>query len=172
MKLGRFRGYETPSHKAFMRLTVLVLDLGVFFGAAAALAHRLTLWARKSGSPTKAWSATARMYAMVLLQPCLIMIDHGHFQYNSVCLGLAVAGAAAVSGGRFQGELLGSILFSLSSNFKQMALYYSPAFFFWLLASCMWSTSSGTAVAGGRGDATLSARWAMVECSALAWRWL
>ncbi|CAN0359853.1 unnamed protein product, partial [Ascophyllum nodosum] len=26
-----------------------------------------------------------------------------HFQYNSVCLGLAVAGAAAVSGGRFQG---------------------------------------------------------------------
>ena len=26
--------------QAFMRLTVLVLDLGVFFGAAAALAHR------------------------------------------------------------------------------------------------------------------------------------
>ena len=43
-------------------------------------------------------------------------------------------------------ELLGSILFSLSLNFKQMALYYSPAFFFWLLASCMWSTASGTAV--------------------------
>ena len=43
-------------------------------------------------------------------------------------------------------ELLGSILFSLSLNFKQMALYYSPAFLFWLLASCMWSTSSGIAV--------------------------
>ena len=43
-------------------------------------------------------------------------------------------------------ELLGSILFSLSLNFKQMALYYSPSFFFWLLASCMWSTASGTAV--------------------------
>ncbi|CAN0360213.1 unnamed protein product, partial [Ascophyllum nodosum] len=39
-------------------------------------------------------------------------------------------------------ELLGSILFSLSLNFKQMA----PSFFFWLLASCMWSTASGTAV--------------------------
>ena len=54
-------------------------------------------------------------------------------------------------------ELLGSVLFSLSLNFKQMALYYSPAFFFWLLASCMWSTSSGTAVGellgrGGGGD--------------------
>ena len=54
-------------------------------------------------------------------------------------------------------ELLGSILFSLSLNFKQMALYYSPAFFFWLLASCMWSTASGTAVGellggGGGGD--------------------
>ncbi|CAN0468740.1 unnamed protein product, partial [Ascophyllum nodosum] len=40
MELGRSRGYEIPSHKAFMRLTVLVLDLGVFFGAAAARAHR------------------------------------------------------------------------------------------------------------------------------------
>ncbi|CAN0021209.1 unnamed protein product, partial [Ascophyllum nodosum] len=40
MELGRSPGYETPSHKAFMRLTVLVLDLGVFFGAAVALAHR------------------------------------------------------------------------------------------------------------------------------------
>lgn len=34
-------------------------------------------------------------------------------------------------------ELLGSVLFSLSLNFKQMALYYAPAFFFFLLASCV-----------------------------------
>lgn len=33
-------------------------------------------------------------------------------------------------------ELFGSVLFSLSLNFKQMALYYAPAFFFFLLASC------------------------------------
>lgn len=29
------------------------------------------------------------------------------------------------------------MLFSLSLNFKQMALYYAPAFFFFLLASCV-----------------------------------
>lgn len=43
---------------------------------------------------------------MVLLQPSLVLIDHGHFQYNSVCLGLAMAGAAAVvGGGRRGGEV-------------------------------------------------------------------
>lgn len=40
---------------------------------------------------------------MVLLQPSLVLIDHGHFQYNSVCLGLAMAAAAAVAGGRRRG---------------------------------------------------------------------
>lgn len=29
------------------------------------------------------------------------------------------------------------MLFSMSLNFKQMALYYAPAFFFFLLASCL-----------------------------------
>ncbi len=40
---------------------------------------------------------------MVLLQPSLVLIDHGHFQYNSVCLGLAMAAAAAVAGGKRRG---------------------------------------------------------------------
>lgn len=40
---------------------------------------------------------------MVLLQPSLVLVDHGHFQYNSVCLGLAMAGAAAVSSGKRRG---------------------------------------------------------------------
>lgn len=40
---------------------------------------------------------------MVLLQPSLVLVDHGHFQYNSVCLGLAVAGASAVASGTRRG---------------------------------------------------------------------
>lgn len=41
---------------------------------------------------------------------------------------------------------LGSFFFCLSLNFKQMALYYSPAFFFWLLAWAIWGAASRTAV--------------------------
>ncbi len=44
-------------------------------------------------------------------------------------------------------ELLGSALFSLSLNFKQMALYYAPAIFFFLLASCV--RGGGGGVGGG-----------------------
>lgn len=52
----------------------------------------------------KRWdSAATRALAMVLLQPALVLIDHGHFQYNSVCLGLAMAAAAAVAGGKRRG---------------------------------------------------------------------
>lgn len=54
--------------------------------------------------PRERWEAAAtRTLAMVLLQPSLVLIDHGHFQYNSVCLGLAMAGAAAVAGGQRRG---------------------------------------------------------------------
>lgn len=42
-------------------------------------------------------------FLMVLLQPSLVVIDHGHFQYNSVCLGLAMGGAAAIAGGGRRG---------------------------------------------------------------------
>lgn len=45
-------------------------------------------------------------------------------------------------------ELLGSVLFSLSLNFKQMALYYAPAIFFFLLASCVSESSAGREVVG------------------------
>ncbi|CAM9965391.1 unnamed protein product, partial [Hapterophycus canaliculatus] len=150
MSLGLSRGYETATHKAFMRLTVLLLDLAIFFPAAAALTSRwiIIIWAarrRTSGVVRQRWDpAATRTLAMVLLQPSLVLVDHGHFQYNSVCLGLATAAAAAVASGKRRGaELFGSILFCLSLNFKQMALYYAPAFFFYLLGACFWGRAPG-----------------------------
>ncbi|CAB1115447.1 unnamed protein product [Ectocarpus sp. CCAP 1310/34] len=160
MALGLSRGYETQSHKAFMRMTVLLLDLAIFFPAAAALTRRLAIdraMRRGRGVPLlQRWDhpASTRGLCMVLLSPSLVLVDHGHFQYNCVCLGLAVAAAAAVASGKRRGELVGSALFSLSLNFKQMALYYAPAFFFYLLASCVWSNPAGTEAIGSHADGT------------------
>lgn len=102
-----------------------------------------------------------------LLQPAAVLIDHGHFQYNNISLGFAVCplqnppqshaclswvesswhdnttdkglsaqagAAAAVASGK---EVLGSILFCLSLNHKQMSMYYAPAFFAHLLGRCL-----------------------------------
>lgn len=74
----------------------------------------------------------ARLFALaaLLLNPAHILIDHGHFQYNCISLGLAMAAAASICAGR---QLVGSFLFCLSLNHKQMSLFYAPAFFAHLL---------------------------------------
>lgn len=69
-------------------------------------------------------------FFFILVQPGLILIDHGHFQYNGVSIGLAILGIALILK---DNDMLGSFFFALSLNFKQMSLYYSPAFFFYLL---------------------------------------
>ncbi|KAL6498138.1 hypothetical protein OROGR_028535 [Orobanche gracilis] len=91
--------------------------------------------------------------AIILLNPCLILIDHGHFQYNCISLGLTTAAVAAVLSNR---DLVGSLLFCLALNHKQnatmehrsgsggydlllglMSAYYAPAFFGYLLGKCL-----------------------------------
>jgi len=110
--LGTSHGYESETHKALMRFTVLVLDALVFFPATFWLSKHLRSSANK-----------ATVAGLVLLQPSLILIDHGHFQYNCVSLGLACGAAAALLEGR---DVAASVLFCLSLNFKQMSLYYAP----------------------------------------------
>lgn len=67
---------------------------------------------------------------VVLCQPALVLIDYGHFQYNSVSLGLTLWGIVAVVG---DWDVFGSVAFCLALNYKQMELYHSLPFFFYLL---------------------------------------
>eukprot|EP00904_Undaria_pinnatifida_P013402 jgi/Undpi1/9192/HiC_scaffold_26.g11650.m1 len=146
MALGSSRGYETSSHKVSVKLSCYCW---------------LSRRNGKAGAPAGAWEAVGtKAFLMVLLHPALVLIDHGHFQYNSICLGLAMASAAAVTSGERGGELFGSVLFALSLNFKQMALYYAPAFFFYLLAWCLWGAAGGNTI--GSSYAAVGARWGRV----------
>lgn len=66
-----------------------------------------------------------------------MLIDHGHFQYNTVALGLALWSFHFMTkGSGFQNCVWGSFLFCMSLNFKQMTLYYAPAVFMYLLGRC------------------------------------
>ncbi|KAI9032267.1 glycosyl transferase [Hyaloraphidium curvatum] len=121
--LDASRGAEGYGLKLFMRWTVAVSELLVYLPA--------VYWFCRTWAP--AWRDRQLLFALVYLQPALILIDHGHFQYNAVMLGLAVAAFALFCRRRY---LLGSACFVLSLMFKQMALYYSLPVFVFLLAKC------------------------------------
>ncbi|CAM8946747.1 unnamed protein product [Rhodiola kirilowii] len=128
VQLFTSRGHESYMGKLLMRWTVLSSDVLLFFPAVIyfLLAYYRGQSVRRSDI---VWHA-----AMVLLNPCLILIDHGHFQYNCISLGFTVGAVAAVLSKR---ELLAGILFSLSLNHKQMSAYFAPAFFSYLLGKCL-----------------------------------
>ncbi|KIK01855.1 glycosyltransferase family 57 protein [Laccaria amethystina LaAM-08-1] len=127
MALDQSRGIETPASKLFMRLTVVVFELLVYIPALVMFAR---VW---QGSRSKRTQELALL--TLLLQPALLLIDHGHFQYNSVMLGLTLFAMNFFATGQ---DLLGAFCFVLSLGFKQMALYYAPAIGSYLLAKCLY----------------------------------
>jgi len=70
--------------------------------------------------------------ALVLFNPALFIIDHIHFQYNGMMLGLLLLSAAEMQKGRVYRA---SILFCLLLNMKQIFLYVAPVYFVYLLRS-------------------------------------
>lgn len=141
--LGASRGYETQTHKTFMRASALLSDVLCMFPAMLCVVSHMYRRAMAPGSgrgatlgpPTGVRSEWNRRYILQLLvctfNPTLLIIDHGHFQYNSVSIALAIGAVWCIAR---DWDLTGSVLFCLSLNFKQMSLFYSPAFFFYLLS--------------------------------------
>ncbi|BET02607.1 asparagine-linked glycosylation 6, alpha-1,3-glucosyltransferase homolog (S. cerevisiae) [Nesidiocoris tenuis] len=128
ISLGASRGHESPGHKAFMRGTVLLADMVTYFLPAIVI---MLTDNRIFGAPCPA-PMTVTGYALITY-PGLILIDHGHFQYNCVSLGLVLAACCALF---YRRDVLAAVLFSLALNYKQMALYYALPIFMYLLNRC------------------------------------
>jgi alpha-1,3-glucosyltransferase len=71
----------------------------------------------------------------ILLHPSLILIDNGHFQYNSFPLSLTLLSVHLFQRGS---DLTGAVCFSIGLLFKQMGLYWSVAVFGYLMGKCVW----------------------------------
>ncbi|ONK67989.1 uncharacterized protein A4U43_C05F6000 [Asparagus officinalis] len=126
VELGSSRGFESYRSKLMMRWTVITSDLMVFFPS--------VLWFVWVYCKGKEEESSPWLLAMILLNPCSILIDHGHFQYNCISLGLTLGAIAAVLS---RNEILAAVLFSLAINHKQMSMYFAPAFFSHLLGKCL-----------------------------------
>jgi len=132
VKLRESRGFENAAHKHFMRLTVLIADIFIYLPAIIYFIINSHSWDNHQFSESNIFKFTKRDIAVLiaLIYPGLILIDHGHFQYNCVSLGFFVAAVAVVLQDSF---VIGSILFVLALNYKQMELYHALPFFFYIL---------------------------------------
>lgn len=138
--LHKSKGYELPGGKFFMRFTVLIADAVILTPAIMYSLQSLGQCRLKSPQMTANTDKHMDKFSSILfpllclIGPSNILIDHGHFQYNGVCIGLALLGSTSILEDR---DVIGSIFFCLALNFKQMALYYAPVFFFALLRKCL-----------------------------------
>lgn len=127
-ELHKSRGLDDPTMKTYMRATVLVSEYLTLVPALVYFVRRFSYAHRVSS-----WEASIALMA-VLMQPGLLLIDHAHFQYNTVMLGFVVASLACILGERY---LWSCVFFVAALGFKQMTLYYAPVVFAYLLGSCL-----------------------------------
>ena len=126
--INKSRRIEEQLLKVFMRATVITSEYFVYIPAVIIF---LRHYSRQQGTGT---TSTATALVAILMQPATLLIDHGHFQYNTVMLGFMVASISSVYAGRL---LWSCIFFVAALGFKQMALYYAPAMGAFLLGSCL-----------------------------------
>ncbi|PVH92688.1 glycosyltransferase family 57 protein [Periconia macrospinosa] len=126
--LYRSRALDDPSLKLYMRATVFISEYLIYVPAIVVCLRRYS-----RAEKVNVWEASIALVA-VLMQPANMLIDHGHFQYNTVMLGLAVASMSSMLAGR---HLWSCAFFVGALGFKQMALFYAPAVFAYLLGICV-----------------------------------
>jgi alpha-1,3-glucosyltransferase len=122
------RGLDDPTLKVFMRATVIISEYLMYIPATVIFVRRLS---KLQGGNT--WTTSIALTA-ILMQPGTILIDHVHFQYNTVMLGFVMATMSSALAGRY---MWSCVFFVLALGFKQMALYYAPAIFAYLLGVCI-----------------------------------
>lgn len=143
VELHTSRGNESELCRLVMRMSVLVLEVLLYFPAVWIFVGRVAPQHTDTGvrgqdisaRSQHLWAHRVYLTLLILLQPALVLIDHGHFQYNNVALAFTLWAIVALDAGH---DVLASIAFCLALNFKQMTLYYSPAFFFFILRRCIW----------------------------------
>ena len=122
------RGVEEQLLKVYMRATVIISEYATYIPAAIILIRKL---AQLRG--VNRWESSIALVA-VLMQPATILIDHAHFQYNTVMLGFVLASMSSLFSDRY---IWACVFFVGALCFKQMALYFAPAIFAYLVGSCL-----------------------------------
>lgn len=145
-KLHDSRGFESDTHKVVMRSTVLLGDIMLYIPAIILYYYScVKLEKKQEDVKTRNQKKPKTVLGLKILDPSLsvvlgllypgiILIDHGHFQYNSISLGLFIFAVICIL---HRQNILASIFFCFALNYKQMELYHSLPFFLYLLSTCV-----------------------------------
>ncbi|KAK6590031.1 glucosyltransferase [Cryptosporidium xiaoi] len=123
VKLESSRGLESESFKWFMRGTVLISDILIFFSS---LVYYWFI-----SNPQENIKDSYMFLFVSLISAPHIYVDHSHFQYNCISIGLIIWSINFL----YTGKKLFSIIALVSAIFfKQTMLYFLPGFFFIFLS--------------------------------------
>ena len=112
--------YVSTATVLYQRLTVIGTDALLFIGA-----HRLGL-AEDGGAGGGAVAALA----LCCLDAGLLLVDHVHFQYNGMMVGLLLLSVAELRAGH---AVRGAVLFAVLLQLKHLFLFAAPLYVVFLL---------------------------------------
>jgi len=124
------RGYESDSLKLYMRSTIVILDLLVFCTAFLYFLYKFY--------KNLELSHKLSYLSLAINIPCMLLIDHGHFHHNCVMLGMSLWSISFILSEQYA---LATFIYCLAINFKQMSLYYSVAFFVFVVTKIFTDSS-------------------------------
>ncbi|EFJ42208.1 hypothetical protein VOLCADRAFT_67408 [Volvox carteri f. nagariensis] len=155
--------YASERTVLFQRASVIVTDL-VLLAASYALAR----WEPRnsSGSDNVNMRRGAVLFFLVSCNAGLMLVDHVHFQYNGVMMGVLLWSLYAACRGRM---LASGLLFAALLNMKHLFLYAAPAYFVVLLRHyCCEGTAIGGEERGAAGFGRIALRLAVLGSGVLA----
>ena len=118
-------GYESAKFKIIMRLFVLISDLIFFHLSVNLFVYYIFIYDKSKRNKKPQIINYYIILFLILANPLMIIIDHGHFQFNNIMHGLFVISVLFLYSEKF---ILAIIFFSFCVNFKQMGLYYAIVF--------------------------------------------
>jgi alpha-1,3-glucosyltransferase len=125
VELKRSHGYESPAFKIVMRFFALISDVLIFHVGVNLLCLYIFIYSKIFKKKKPSYTLYYMVLLLILINPLMIIIDHGHFQYNNVMHGFFVL---ALSFLYIEKYILAIIFYSFCLNFKQMGLYYAIPF--------------------------------------------
>ena len=132
-------GYESTKFKLIMRFFVLISDFLVFHLGVNLLCYYFFIYSKKRRNKNPQILNYYIVLFLILINPLMIIIDHGHFQFNNVMHGFFVLSVLFLFSENY---ILAIIFYSFCVNFKQMGLYYAIPFPLYVIKKLFFETKN------------------------------